>query len=112
MRYMPNPEGAVPTHVRVNLNLDTVEREQTFEPYTISIGGRALVLRDPKEIDWKELLDIEQPVQFLGHVFSTDEDKAFFKKQDFPGWKLDMIIKGYTEHYGLGQSGNGVASRL
>jgi len=105
---MPNPEG----HQKINLNLDTLEREQTYEPFTISIQGRALVLVDPKEIDWKDLLDIEQPVQFLGHVFSSDDDKAFFKKQNFPGWKLDAIIEQYTRHYGLSNSGGGVASRL
>jgi hypothetical protein len=108
---MPNPEGA-PIHTKIDFNLDTIEREQHYAPFTIVVADRRMTLVDPKEIDWKDLLDIEQPIQFLSHVFASDEDKAFFKQQNFPGWKLDKMIEQYTKHYGLTNQGGGAASRL
>lgn len=91
----------------VDFNLDTLEREKTYKPFRPVINGRVVNMTDPAELDWKVLLDIEDPSQFLRHAIAED-DKAFLREQHIPGWKFGKLIDAYVKHYGLDeQRGNG-----
>lgn len=97
---------------QVTLDLDNVEREETYKPFVVNVDGKAITFTDPAEIDWKDLLDIEEPAQFLRHAVSA-EDRAHLKQADIPGWKFKLLMESYTNHYGLDLSrGNGIASRI
>lgn len=103
----------------INVNLDDLEREESYKPFAIQLGGRRIEMVDPAEIDWQDLLEIENPVYFLRYALSEEKpedeelsDKDFFKAQKIPGWKLGKIIELYTKHYGLDKPGNAVASRI
>jgi hypothetical protein len=95
---------------KINLNLDTIEREKTYEPFTVVISGRPIVMTDPAELDWQVLMDVEVPSQFFRHVIA-DEDKATFRDANIPGWKLNELIKAYLGHYGLDKPGNAGGSQ-
>lgn len=99
------------TPEEIDLNLDTVEREKTFKPYAIALDGRRMVLMDPADMDWRVLLEIgENPARFLRHGLSPD-DFEFLTARKLPGWKLNKLIKGYMDHYGIDLSrGNPAAS--
>lgn len=96
---------------KVTIDLNTVDREKTYEPFVAKIGDREINFVDPADLDWKDLLDIEEPQQFLRYAVSP-EDKEFLKKADMPGWKFRLLMEAYTSHYGLDSPGNGRASRL
>lgn len=103
----------------INVNIDELDREETYKPFAIQLAGRRIEMIDPADMDWKDLLEIENPVYFLRHALSEDtpegeelSDKEFFKAAKMPGWKLGKVIELYTKHYGLDSKGNGVASRI
>jgi len=95
-------DNVTPLPQKVHLNLDTLEREKTYETFTPVVNGRAIRMTDPSELDWKVLLTIEDPSQFLRHAIA-EEDKEYLRNQDIPGWKFAKLIEGYVKHYGLDQ---------
>lgn len=100
-----------PENAKINFNVDTVERERTFEPYVVSIGDRSVVMTDPADLDWQILANIERPTEFFRHVIA-DDDKKTFSDAKIPGWKLNLLITDYLKHYGLDTAGNARASLL
>lgn len=96
---------------KINLNLDTAEREKSYEPFVVVIDGRSITMTDPAELDWKDLLAIEQPSEFFRHCMSED-DQAFLRKTNIPGWKFRLLLESYQRHYGLDIAGNRAASRI
>ena len=101
------------TDDHVDLNLDTIERESTQvkQPFSFVIGGHRFVLNDPAELDWQQLLEIDDPIAFFRYCM-PQEQKETFKELRVPGWKLGKVIEGFQKHYGLGDKGNGAASRI
>lgn len=95
-------DNVTPLPERIHLNLDTLEREKSYETFTPVINGKSIKMVDPAELDWKVLLQIEDPSQFLRHAIS-EEDKDFLREQLIPGWKFQKLIEGYVKHYGLDQ---------
>lgn len=84
----------------VVLDLDSVEREEKFDPFTVRIAGRTITMTDPAEIDWQDLLALETPVDFLRFCMSAD-DRDFLAEQRIPGWKLGRLMEAYQRHYKL-----------
>lgn len=95
---------------KVQINLDTVEREKSYEPFSFVLDGEALTLTDPADLDWQVLASIEKPVQFFRHCFQSEDDREKFRKAKLPGWKLNELISTYIRHYGLDTAGNGAGS--
>lgn len=91
---------------KVNLNLDELERESK-EPFSAVIDGHRFTMKDPQEIDFKDLLSIEHPANFFKYALD-DDAKKILAEATVPGWKFEALLKGYMEHYGLdAQSGKG-----
>lgn len=86
----------------VDLDLDAAERprESVKEPFTVRLGGKVISMTDPEELDWQDLLEIEDPTDFLRFCVS-DEDRAHIRKQKLEGWKLGRLMEAYMSHYGL-----------
>lgn len=87
----------------VTLNLDTVERdpeEIVAEPFTVVIGGRAITMTDPAELDWQDLLELNNPADFLRFCVSAEE-RRHIAAQRIPGWKLGKLMQAYMDHYRL-----------
>lgn len=81
-------------------DLDAEERDDVKEPFVANIGGRAITMTDPEDIDWQDLLDIENPVAFLRFCVS-DDDRDHIFEQSMPGWKLGRLMDAYMKHYGV-----------
>jgi len=100
--------------VHFNVELAEAERAQDakkLEPYAVQIGDRVITMTDANDLDWKVLLEIEHPVEFLKFCVPAD-DREFLRKQNISGYVFNEMIEGYTRHYGLGSKGNGAASRI
>ncbi len=97
----------------VDLNLDEIEREKSEvkAEYAFVLEGERFVLTDPADLDWKQLLEIDDPIAFFRYCMPA-EQKDSFKSKNVPGWKLGKIIEGFQKHYGLGDKGNAAASRI
>ncbi len=97
----------------VDLNLDEIEREQSEikGPFSFVCDGKRFMLSDPADLDWRQLLEIDDPIAFFRYCMPADQ-KEDFKALNVPGWKLGKIIEGFQKHYGLGDKGNGAASRI
>ena len=53
---------------KVTVNLDELERGEVFEKFSFVLGGQRVEMLDPAEIDFKDLMTIEHPANFLDHV--------------------------------------------
>lgn len=97
---------------QIHFNLETVEVEAPKEPFVVGLpGGETIAMIEPDELDWQQLLDLDDPVKFLRYAIS-EEDRAKLAKEKFSGKKFAALIEAYQEHFGLPQRGNGVASRI
>ncbi|MFG3710883.1 hypothetical protein [Micromonospora sp. NPDC047730] len=94
----------------VALDLDTLEREGAKDPFTFRHGGKRFMMSDPQEIDWQKLLvALRDPVFFMTLALPADDREEFFSL-DMPSWKMNRLVKAYSEHYGLPSPGEAAGS--
>lgn len=95
-------DNVTPLPENVVFDLDAEERpaEEVKPDFTVRINGRVLTMTDPEEIDWQDLLDIENPVDFL-HYCTSQEDREFLYAQRMGGWKLGRLMDRYMKHFEL-----------
>lgn len=92
--------NVTPLPGHVNLNLDEVENEEAKEPFVVVLGGREISFSDPAELDWQDLLEINDPVQFLRYVVSK-EDREYIHKQRIPAFKFAKLMDAFSTYYEL-----------
>lgn len=115
--------STTPSADKIQLNLDTLEREQVRglpkkkpEPWRIQLGGKTLTFTDPIEIDAAVLMRMEEtPARFFRAALDDDDFNhvllQFETPGALPGWKLQAILQGYQDYYGLDSMGNVLSSR-
>lgn len=101
---------------RVHFDIDQAEaaaaaEDSKKEPFAANIHGRTIVMRNAARLDWKVLLGIEHPIEFIKYC-ASEEDRDWLKEQDIAGDVFNQMIEAYQKYYDLGSKGNGVASRL
>ena len=82
----------------VHFNLDTAERKEEFELFAAVVRDRRIEISDPAEIDYRDLLTIENPMQFFRFCMSQ-EDRDFLSEQNLKGWELGLLLESYLSHY-------------
>lgn len=96
---------------RISTNLDELEKENPLDPFVVVVGGREITFTDVRDLPWDVLANVEaDPDEFMWETLSK-EDYDYFKAQKVPGWKIDVLIKDYRAHFGIGTRGNGRGSR-
>ena len=92
---------------RVMTNLDELERDAKPK-FAFVLAGERVEMLDPHEIDFKDLMTIEHPANFLKFAL-TPEAKKVLNDNPLPGWKFNRLIEDYMEYYGLdpNQAGKG-----
>ncbi len=125
-----NPDVTPDEPTYVNLDLDTIEREQVRglpqkkNPYVVKVDGKALTFADPLDIDAVVLMTMEDsPSRFFRATLSSEVPTtggvsdfdhmvaAFETPGKISGLKLRALMQGYRLHYGLDDLGNGAGSR-
>lgn len=86
----------------VDLDLDSLERpeDQKRKPFSFSLRGRRIVMADPQDQDWRDVIRMDNPVQ-LFRICLSDEDRTFFFEQEMEGWRLGKLVESFEKHYGL-----------
>lgn len=83
----------------IETNLDELEREGK-PPYAFVHAGQRVEMKDPHEMDFKDLLTIQHPANFLKFAL-TDEAKKLLAETVLPGWKFNRLIEDYMKYYDL-----------
>lgn len=107
---------------RVNLDLDTLEREhvrglpEKKDPFVVNLDGRVVTFKDAVEVDALVLMDLlSSPARFFKGTLDGDDYRhvmdVYAKPGKLPGWKLNGLMQAYQDYYGLDDQGNVVASR-
>lgn len=113
--------STTPSPEKIQLNLDTLEREQVRglpkkkpEPFRITFLGRNLTFEDPLEVPSPILMRMEEtPERFFRAALASDDDFTHIMNNfdAIPGWKLQAIMQGYQDYYGIDSAGNARGSR-
>ena len=69
-------------------------------PFVAVLAGREIVFSDPAELDWQDLLEIGDPVDFLRYVVSK-EDREFIHKQKLAAFKFNRLMEAFMTYYEL-----------
>jgi hypothetical protein len=92
------------TQLPVNLaiDLDTVERpaSEVKPPFTAQIGGRTITMLDPSDLDWRDLMAMSTPQDFI-RLSMSKPDREFLATQDIPGWKFNLLMEAFYRHFDL-----------
>jgi hypothetical protein len=83
-----------------DLDLDSYQKpvEEQIAPFTVKLGQRIVTFNNPDEVDWKDLLDITDPVQFIRFSCSR-EDREFIFGQKLEGYKMAKLMEAYMTHF-------------
>lgn len=92
----------------VQFSLDTFEREKTYELFAADLGGKRIVMTDPAELEWQDLAELDDPVEFI-ELCMSDEDREYLLSLRLKAWQLEGLMAAYMTHYGVGSRGKGVA---
>lgn len=84
------------------IDLDTLERKDRKPPFKAKIGDRVIEMIDPQEIDWRDLLQMQDPREFLRLALS-EEDRSYLSSLELPGWKFGQLMEAFYRHYDLEQ---------
>jgi hypothetical protein len=90
---------------KVNSNLDEMERDSKTA-FAAVVAGHRFTMKDPAEIDFKDLMEIQHPANFLKYALS-DEAKKVLAEEYVPGWKFNNLIQDYMKYYDLDPSAAG-----
>jgi hypothetical protein len=86
-------------NLEVNSNLDEMERDRK-KPFAAVVAGKRFTMLDPAEIDFKDLMTIEHPANFLKFALD-DEGKKILAENQVEGWRFNNLIRDYMEYYDL-----------
>lgn len=84
---------------RIMSNLDEMERESKPR-FAAVVDGQRFEMIDPAEIDFKDLMQIQHPANFLKYALDENGKKVLAEAK-VPGWKFNNLIKSYMEYYDL-----------
>lgn len=84
----------------IDFDLDAYERpaEEVIPDFRIKVGGRVVVMTSPDELDWKDLLEIQDPVNFLRHAVSA-EDRNHILSIKLSGHQFGKLMESYYAHF-------------
>lgn len=87
---------------RISIDLDSEERPEgdVKPPFVAVVKGREITMTDPAELDWRDLIMLESPTEFL-RLALAPADRKFLLEQDLPGWKFNKLMEAYYAHYDL-----------
>lgn len=89
------------------LNLDTLDKKEvlpdvTDVPFEFLLDGHLYTMMDPRDVDWKRILDgIGNPILFMRLALDNPDEADKFIDVKLPGWKLSALFDRWQKHYGV-----------
>jgi len=86
-------------------NLDGLTREgEVKKPFEFTHGGKKFILADPAEVDIVQILNLGNSpggqVMMLP-ILMGDRYEDFAEAGPLPVWKVNPLLRGWYEHYGI-----------
>lgn len=84
------------------INLDSLKRDFTPEPFAVVLGGKRFVFSDALDLDWQDLtLALGTSPRALFRLIVPADDQDQFFATDLPTWKMRALMDAYVKHYRL-----------
>lgn len=84
----------------VDFDLDAYERPEHVEPFAVVVGGKRIVMTDPAELDWQDLIELEHPAEII-RLCVDKEGRDHLRELKLPFFKFEKLIEQYSAHYQL-----------
>lgn len=85
-----------------NLQKNEVLPDVTDQPFRFLLAGHWFLMIDPRDVDWKRVLDgINNPILFMRLALVDPAEADRFVNTDLPGWKLSALFDRWQKHYGV-----------
>ncbi|HLR96672.1 MAG TPA: hypothetical protein VK053_19260 [Jiangellaceae bacterium] len=86
-----------------DLNLDSLEREGEFRPFTFILDGRRYQTVDLEGKDWQELMDLDDAAnrgdaRTMMKTMLSEDDWDAFSKVHLPMWKFTKLAQEVYEY--------------
>lgn len=107
---------ATEKHQKIHFSVEAADQQRAREnegrePFRADVNGRTITFNDPKDLDWKTILEIDHPIMFLRHCVN-DEDREWLRDQKIKAAVFNEMIAAFQRHYGLADKGNGIDARF
>lgn len=89
------------------LDLDALDKKSvlpdvTDVPFQFLLDGHVYTMLDPRDVDWKSVLDgISNPILFMRLGLDDPDEADRFISAKLPGWKLSALFDRWQSHYGV-----------
>lgn len=85
-----------------NLDKKSVLPNVTEEPFEFLLDAHVYTMMDPRDVDWKNVLDgIQNPILFMRLALDDPQEADRFVSVKLPGWKLSALFDNWQKHYGV-----------
>lgn len=84
-------------------DLDTLETDLDLTPLRFKVDGEQFELPHPNTLPWtaQNAMASEDGSQVLRAMFGDDDAYDRLCEHEFPGWKMEALMKRYAEHFGI-----------
>jgi hypothetical protein len=85
-----------------HLDKKSVLPDVTDQVFQFLLDGHVYQMRDPRDVDWKSVLDgVSNPILFMRLALNDPDASDRFMKAELPGWKLSALFDRWQEHYNV-----------
>lgn len=88
-------------------DLDALDKKSvlpnvTEVPFRFLLDGQRYTMMDPRDVDWKDVLDgISNPIMFMRLAMDDPEAADRFISVKLAGWKLSALFDNWQKHFGV-----------
>jgi hypothetical protein len=88
-------------------DLDTLDKKSVLPdvtdiPFEFKLDGHVYTMQDPRDVDWKNVLDgLGNPILFMRLALDDPQEADRFIQVKLPGWKLSALFENWQRHYGV-----------
>lgn len=86
---------------KIAIDLDSIERTNTKDPFVAVIGEREIEFYDPEDMEWEDLAALDSPGDFVDLCTMSAEDREHIYAQKLSSHKFKKLWEAYQAHYDL-----------
>jgi len=91
----------LPSNITLDLDAEQRPESEVKPPFAVKINDRVITMEDPANLDWRDLILLDDPTQFLRLALSPEDRKYLLNQDNVPGWKFNRFMEAYYAHYEL-----------
>lgn len=88
----------LPTNVDFDLDAYEQPESEKIPDLSMRIGGKDVIFTNPDQIDWLDLVDMTNPIEFLRYS-CTAEDRTHILALRIPAHKFSKLMSVYEQHF-------------